>query len=154
MCSAIFAVCLVVLLVDNSMAVPRHHAQRLVINFQDLDDDVALDSAASSRQKRHVTSSSDDQQMEQPGLMDYFEDVHSGRSRRHVPEKQVASTGGLDSLMDLEPVGDPSSVSRKRRSAAFFLSAAIKICDQHPSLCHKVTLEDLDTKITVVISEE
>merc|ERR1711988_1599231 len=69
---------------------------------------------------------------------------HSGR---HTSDLIEQAEEEANDLMAFEPMGDSAPTSRKRRSAAFFLSAAIKICDQHPLFCSSVSIEDEGVKV-------
>ena len=45
------------------------------------------------------------------------------------------------------------SPSRKRRSAAFFLHAAMKLCEGTPSICQSIELSEGRMRMSIKISE-
>jgi len=101
---------------------------KLTVHFNNLAGELEEADTQLSRQKRH--------------------------SSRHTSDIYEQAEEEANDLMPFQPLGDSEVTSRKRRSAAFFLSAAIKICDQHPLFCSSVSIEDEGVKVLVKISDE
>jgi hypothetical protein len=65
--------------------------------------------------------------------------TRSSRRARHHVEDEISTS--------------QSEVSRIKRSAVWFLSAAVRLCDSYPKLCTSIELHEKDMHLTIRLED-
>lgn len=80
------------------------------------------------------------------------------RQKRHAAvvtdDKEAAALAAITEAEKFEAEMSTETHNRRKRSAAFFLHAAMKLCEGHPTICRSVELSDHGIKVSIKISDE
>ena len=70
-------------------------------------------------------------------------------------DSHIASTSGVSSeIGQLADKNIPSMNRRRKRSAAWWLAASIRLCDRYPHTCGQIVVQDGDVQMTIDIRDE